>query len=88
LPFEDEAAEPPLALLPDEERYESWHLVRPDGSIAGGRRGNLALLRELAPVPEVRGVARAVDALYWRVARNRDRLGKLVPSRPGPRRFP
>ena len=88
LPFEDDAAEPLLALLPDEERFESWHLVRPDGSIAGGRRGNLALLRELAPVPQVPGLARAVDAIYWRVARNRDRLGRLVPSSRGPRRFP
>ncbi|MBA2383233.1 MAG: hypothetical protein H0V68_01010 [Actinobacteria bacterium] len=77
-----------LALLPEEERFESWHLVRSDGSLAGGRRGNLALLRELAPVPAVPGLARAVDAVYWRLARNRDRLGKLVPGRPGPRRFP
>jgi len=77
-----------LALLPEEERSESWHLGRPDGSIAGGRRGNIALLRELAPLPPVPALARAIDWAYWRVARNRDWLGKLVPSRPGPRRFP
>ncbi len=33
LPFDDEAAQPLLARLPAATRFESVHVVRPDGSI-------------------------------------------------------
>jgi hypothetical protein len=33
LPFDDEAAQPLLARLPEARRYESAHVLRPDGSI-------------------------------------------------------
>ena len=33
LPFDDEEAQPLLARLPEAIRYESVHVVRPDGSI-------------------------------------------------------
>jgi hypothetical protein len=55
-----------------EERLASWRLVRRDGSLLG----YLGL----------RG--RVPDALYGLVARNRHRLGGIVPDGPGPRRFP
>ena len=65
LPFDDEAAQPLLAQLPEASRYESAHVVRPDGSIWSPS-----------------------SAPYRLVARNRDRLGRLVPDGPGPRRYP
>jgi hypothetical protein len=65
LPFDDEKAQPLLARLPRATRYESAHVVRPDGSIR-------------SPSNEP----------YRLVARNRHRLGSLVPDGPGPRRYP
>jgi hypothetical protein len=47
----------------------------------------MRLTRPVAPlvarVPE-----RALEVLYRFVARNRSRLGRLVPNGPAPRRFP
>ena len=65
LPFDDPAAEPLLARLPEAARFESAHLFRPDGSVWSPS-----------------------SAPYRLVARNRRRLGRLVPSAPGPRRYP
>ena len=65
LPFDDEAAQPLLARLPEAMRFESVHVVRADGSI-----------RSPSSAP------------YRLVARNRHRLGPLVPDGPGPRRYP
>jgi hypothetical protein len=33
LPFDDEAAQPLLARLPESARYESAHIARPDGTV-------------------------------------------------------
>jgi hypothetical protein len=65
LPFDDEAAEPLLALLPEAGRRESAHVARPDGTVWS-----------------------PTSAPYRLVARNRHRLGPLVPDRRGPRRYP
>jgi hypothetical protein len=65
LPFDDEAAQPLLARLPEATRSESAHIVRRDGSI-----------RSPSSAP------------YRLVARNRHRLGALVPDGQGPRRYP
>jgi len=62
---DDPAAEPLLARLPGDVRFESAHLFRPDGSVWSPS-----------------------SAPYRLVARNRHRLGRLVSSRPGPRRYP
>jgi hypothetical protein len=51
--------------LPEEIRFASAHLFRPDGSIWSPG-----------------------SAAYRLVARNRHRLGRLVPDCPGPRRYP
>jgi predicted DCC family thiol-disulfide oxidoreductase YuxK len=71
LPFGDEEALPFLAQIPENERFASWHLIRPDG-----RRFSRGI------------VGGPADAAYDLIARNRDKLGKLVPDRPGPRRWP
>jgi hypothetical protein len=65
LPFDDEAARPLLARLPEPEQRESAHVARPDGTVWSPS-----------------------SAPYRLVARNRHRLGRLVPDGPGPRRYP
>jgi predicted DCC family thiol-disulfide oxidoreductase YuxK len=71
LPFDDEEAGRFLEAIPADERYESWHLIRPDG-----RRYSRGV------------VGGPADAVYGLIARHRDKLGKLVPDGPGPRRRP
>ena len=61
-----------LAALPEDERFDSWRLVKRDGSILG--------------YGVVRG--RVPDALYRLVAGQRDVFGRFVPDGPAPRRFP
>jgi predicted DCC family thiol-disulfide oxidoreductase YuxK len=93
LPLQDPESEPLLASLDAGRRLETWRLARPDGSLTGygagvpellaaTRRGRL-LGRLLRLLPS--GV---LDAGYRLVARNRRRLGRLVPDGPAPRRFP
>jgi predicted DCC family thiol-disulfide oxidoreductase YuxK len=93
LPMHDGAAAALLEPLPREERFATWHLALPDGTLIGRGVGLIVLLRSirvtraaarlLDAVPD-----RALDALYDVVARNRNRLGPLVPNGPGPRQFP
>jgi predicted DCC family thiol-disulfide oxidoreductase YuxK len=92
LPIDDAEAEPLLRALPEEERDETWHIVAPDGAIAGHGAGVVDLLlamrltrptgRALAHVPP--GL---LDRVYGAVARNRGRLGRLVPDGRAPRRL-
>jgi predicted DCC family thiol-disulfide oxidoreductase YuxK len=72
LPLDDPAADPLLESVPAHERLASWRLVRRDGSVAG-----YGLVR-----------GRLADRAYGLVARNRGRLGRLVPDGDGPRRYP
>jgi len=72
LPLSDPDAAPLLERVPEPERFASWRLVRRDGSLVG--------------YGWVRG--RLPDGVYSVVARNRRRLGRLVPDGPGPRRYP
>lgn len=93
LPLDDPAAEPLLARLPEHERFETWHLPAPDGSLAGHGAGVVRLLGALRltrPLGRLLGLVPdgALDRAYGVVARQRGRLGRLVPDRPGPRRFP
>ena len=74
-----EEAAPLLASVWEEERYSTWWLVEPDGTLHGRGDGLVALGgRIFAPLAP----------FYGLVARNRGRLGRFVPDRPGPRRFP
>lgn len=93
LPLRDPEAAPLLAPLPEEERYASWFLSLPDGSLAGRGAGAVELLRVLeAARPAARVLAwvppRLLDRLYDAVARHRTALGRFVPDGPAPRRFP
>jgi predicted DCC family thiol-disulfide oxidoreductase YuxK len=93
LPLADPEAAPLLAGVTEDERFESWRLASPDGSLAGRGSGAVDLLlvlrltrpagRLLARIP-----ARRLDQAYEAIAHRRRTLGRLVPDRPGPRRFP
>jgi predicted DCC family thiol-disulfide oxidoreductase YuxK len=93
LPQDDPEAEPLLAVLPEDERFETWHLAAADGSLAGHGAGAvelLAALRVTRQLGRLLGLVPdgALDRAYQVVARQRGRLGRLVPDRPGPRRYP
>lgn len=73
------ALQDPLAaeLLPglsEEERMRSFHVVGGDGQVHSAGEG----LAEVVPV--LRRSPRTASRLYWLVAGNRDRLGKLLPG--------
>jgi predicted DCC family thiol-disulfide oxidoreductase YuxK len=82
-----------LEALPGHERFATWHLVSPAGTLVGYGVGAIELLRAMR---STRRAARFLDALpdalleraYSLVARHRSKLGRLVPDRAGPRRFP
>ncbi len=93
LPLDESEAEPLLAPLPEDERLETWHLVAPDGALSGHGTGGVELLGALRltrPMGELlaRVPDRMLDGAYEIVARHRKRLGRFVPDRPGPRRYP
>ena len=89
----DEEAARLLEALAEDEQFASWHLALSDGTLVGYGTGGVELLRSMpltrragrlfAAVPD-----RLLDAAYGLVARHRDLLGRLVPDRPAPKRFP
>jgi predicted DCC family thiol-disulfide oxidoreductase YuxK len=90
----DAEADGLLGRIPEEEQLSSVRLVRPDGHLLSGGDAVLALLREMEgtqtlsrAIEAIRGEG-AVDRLYELVSRHRNRLGRLVPDGPAPRRFP
>jgi len=93
LPLRDPEAASLLDELVEEERFATWRLALQDGSVVGYGAGGVQLLEAvrltrpighaLAYVP-----AAILDRIYDVVARSRGTLGRLVPDRPGPRRFP
>jgi predicted DCC family thiol-disulfide oxidoreductase YuxK len=94
LGLEDDAAEPLLEDVSSTERRTSLRLVLPGGRLLSAGAATLGVLEQL---PATRPLARSVallhadpvaEALYALVAHNRDRLGRLVPDGPAPRRYP
>ena len=57
-----------------EERLKSFHLVDSDGTVHSAGDG----LAEL--IPPLKRFPRAASQLYWLVADNRDRRGRLLPD--------
>ena len=83
VPLQDERADSLIdGRLDDEAKWESWHFVEADGSLYSGGdavprvlrhvKGGRALGRLAARFP------RATAGAYRLVARNRDRLGRVV----------
>lgn len=93
LPLQDDAASHLLAALAQSERFDTWRIAQPDGSLTGYGAGVPDLLdamwltrpvgRVLELVPDA-----ALDACYRWIARRRSSLGRFVPNGPAPRRFP
>jgi hypothetical protein len=84
-----------LGAVAVEERGECWWLAPVHGAPVRGDRGGGALLllelrltRPLGRVVRALRASRLIDAADVLLARNRARLGRLVPDRPGPRRYP
>ena len=94
LGLEDASADRLLEHVSDEERVSLLRLVLPDGRMLSGGAAALNVLellpatRPLARMVTVLHAQRAAEAAYALVARNRDRLGRLVPDGPGPRQYP
>jgi predicted DCC family thiol-disulfide oxidoreductase YuxK len=93
LPLHDPEAARLLEPLPADERLASWRLVRPGGSLVGYGAGVVPLARSLRLTRPLGRVLEAMpprllEAQYELIARNRRRLGRLVPDGPAPRRFP
>ncbi|MBA2742421.1 MAG: DUF393 domain-containing protein [Actinobacteria bacterium] len=92
LPLSSEEAAPLLEPLPETERFSSWRLAEPDGTLSGRGSGARGVLRAIGLDSAARLVEALPDAMlestYDVVARNRGRLGRLVPDGPAPRRFP
>jgi predicted DCC family thiol-disulfide oxidoreductase YuxK len=94
LGFEDASAIPLLEGVPEAERSASLRLVLQDGHMLSAGAAALGVLELL---PSTRPLARtaepvhaqpAVGALYAFVARNRNRLGRVVPDGSAPWRYP
>ena len=94
LGLDDASADRLLEHVSGEERGSSLRLVLPDGRMISAGAAALGVLerlpatRPLARTATLLHAQRAAEALYAFVARNRDRLGRLVPDGPGPRRYP
>ena len=94
LPLADDRAAPFLAQLPEGERFKTWHVVCPDGTLRSRGAGGIAVLgyldltKPLARLLAALHVTPVVDLLYGVVSRNRGWLGAFVRDRPGPDRFP
>lgn len=93
LPLQDDATTPLLAAVPADERFDTWRLASKDGSVNGFGAGAPELLRAMGvtrPLGRLLGKIPdpMLDRTYRLIARNRGTLGRLVPDRPAPRRFP
>lgn len=72
--LQDPRAAELLPGLSEEERLRSFHLVDSDGTVHSAGDGLAALF------PPLRRAPRLASRLYWLVAGNRDRLGRLLPD--------
>jgi hypothetical protein len=81
--------------VPSGQRGERWWLVLRDGTPVPGDNGGgvalfleLPLTRPLGRLLQTAGASGLLDAGDKLAARHRGRLGRLVPDREGPRRYP
>jgi predicted DCC family thiol-disulfide oxidoreductase YuxK len=94
LGLEDPSADPFLEHVSGDERRSSLRLALPDGRMVSAGAAALGVFDRLpATRPLTRSVALlhaqpAAEALYAFVARNRGRLGRLVPDGSAPQRYP
>ena len=74
-----------LPRLSESERMASWFIVGQDGRVASAGSGVPVLLRLLPfgglPAFVASLFPQTTERAYWRVARNRDRLGRMLGAR-------
>lgn len=94
LPMLDERAEPFARLVPEADRFKSFHIIEPSGRTYS--RG-AAVIMMLSTLPATRWVGTLARVLhlgwlmnlgYAAVARSRGFLGRAVKDAPGPVRWP
>src|SRR5687768_16202898 len=94
LPMHDERAAELVTLVPEVDRFQSFHIIQPDGatySRGGAVLLTLTTLRWTSAIGRVLGWLRArwaLDMVYRVVASNRGRLARWVRDAPGPDRWP
>jgi predicted DCC family thiol-disulfide oxidoreductase YuxK len=73
-----------LAGMSEEQRWGSWHIVEPNGSLRSAGEGFAPLLRTLPGGKPLAALAQrspeGAERAYRLVAGNRSRLGRLVPG--------
>jgi predicted DCC family thiol-disulfide oxidoreductase YuxK len=82
VPIQSEEGERVLADLRPEDRFDSWHLLTPNGRRYSGGAATAPLARLLPAGAPVAFLAetfpRTTDRLYRSIARNRDELGRRL----------
>lgn len=94
LPYDDPAAAEFVVFLERGRIEDSWQLIEPDGRrLTHGH----ALVRLLEVLPATRWLGRVLrvgrltwlaTAVDWLISKSRPYASRLVPDRPGPRRWP
>ena len=90
----DERAAPAVLAIPDDVRFTTFHLIRPDGA---GLSGGAAVIETLSEVGATSLLGRAlgfrplrplVDLFYRGLVFSKGFIGRFVPDAPGPVRWP
>lgn len=89
----DERAAPSMSLVPERDRFTSFHIVMPDGRAHSRGAAVIATLtmtsrtRYLGHILTVLRLTKLVDGLYLVVSTYRAFLGRFVKDAPGPERW-
>lgn len=90
----DERAAPFVALVPDRERFKSFHIIEPEGATYSRGPATIVTLvalrytRWIGRLATVLRMAPVFGFLYALVAQSRGFLGRFVRDAPGPVRWP
>ena len=70
--------------MPESQRWDSWHIVEPNGSVSSAGAGFAPLLKRLPAGDRLAALAArfplGAERAYRLVAGNRSRLGPLLPA--------
>lgn len=94
LPMHDDLAEPFVQLVPEAERFKSFHVIEPDGTAHSRGAAVIAMLFALrvtsllGRVLKLLHLSILMDLIYLGVAGSRTFLGRFVRDAPGPIRWP
>lgn len=90
----DERAEPYVALVPETERFQSFHVIEPGGHAHSYGDAVVAVARTLRFTSwlgwllGILHMQKLIGFVYAFVSRGRGSMGKLVRDAPGPIRWP